>query len=52
MVNHERLAPNVYRTTYENGKQVIVNYNTVDYLVEELGVTVAARGYYVTGGAQ
>ncbi len=52
MVNHERLDPNVYRTTYENGKQVIVNYNTVDYFVEELGVTVAARGYYVTGGAQ
>lgn len=52
IVNHERLADNVYRTTYENGKQVIVNYNTEEYVCEELGVTIEARGYYVTGGAQ
>lgn len=52
IVNHECLAENVYRTTYEGGKQVIVNYNTVDYVVEELGVTVGARDYVVMGGAQ
>ncbi len=52
IVNHERLADNVYRTTYEGGKQVIVNYNTEEYVCKDLGVTIAARGYYVTGGAQ
>ena len=51
IVNHERLAENVYRTTYENGKQVIVNYNTFDYVDEALGITVGARDYWVMGGA-
>ena len=51
IVNHECLAKNVFRTTYENGKQVIVNYNTFDYVDEELGITVGARDYWITGGA-
>ena len=51
IVDHERLAENVYRTTYEGGKQVIVNYNTADVTVEELGVTICARDYVVIGGA-
>jgi len=52
IVDHECLAENVYRTTYEGGKQVIVNYNTADFVIEELGVTVGARNYVVMGGAQ
>jgi hypothetical protein len=52
IVMHETLDENVYRTTYENGKQVIVNYNTDAYTIEELGVTIGARDYVVMGGAQ
>lgn len=51
IVNHERLAPGVFRTTYEGGKQIIVNYNIEDYS-DGAGLTVAAQGYAVTGGAR
>jgi hypothetical protein len=47
--DHEKLCNGVYRTTYDNGYSVLVNYNYRDVYVE--GVTVAARGYFVeTGG--
>lgn len=38
--NHEKLAEDVYRTTYENDVAVIVNYSDTDYQVD--GSTVAA----------
>lgn len=47
IVNHERLAENVYMTTYENGKQIIVNYGTEDFVSENLGVTVGAYNFMV-----
>lgn len=31
IVGHEKLANGVYKTTYENGKSVVVNYNYADY---------------------
>ena len=49
IVNHECLAKNVYRTTYENGLQITVNYNTVDYVDEATGVTIGARDFKVGG---
>ncbi|HOO30843.1 MAG TPA: DUF5696 domain-containing protein [Bacillota bacterium] len=34
ITDHERLAPGVYRTTYSNGRYVIVNYTKEDVIVE------------------
>lgn len=46
--NHEKLAEDVYRTTYENDVAVIVNYSDTDYQVD--GSTVAAGSYLALGG--
>ena len=43
IVDHERLAAGVYRTTYENGRAVIVNYNYDAVTVE--GIEVGARDF-------
>jgi len=43
MANHEKLAAQVYRTTYANGSWAIVNYGLEDVVVD--GVSVAGRGY-------
>ena len=40
---HDRLMPNVYQTTYENGKAVIVNYNLYPVTVD--GVEIEAEGW-------
>ena len=45
IVNHEILANNVRKTTYENGVAVIVNYSKNPY--DYNGQTVEARGYVV-----
>ena len=50
IVNHRKLANNVYETTYENGKRIIVNYSQTRSYVAD-GVTVEPRGYAVIGGA-
>ena len=49
MVKHERLADNVFQTTYSSGRYVIVNYNTTEVTVN--GQKIAALGF-VKGGAQ
>lgn len=50
IVNHRQLANNVFETTYENGKRVIVNYsNSRSYIAD--GVNVEPRSYAVIGGA-
>ncbi|MFC5467044.1 DUF5696 domain-containing protein [Lederbergia graminis] len=49
LVNHEKLADNVYKSTYENGLHVIVNYNSTSVTVD--GVVVKPEGY-VIGGEQ
>lgn len=48
IVDHEKIASNVYRTEYESGLAVIVNYNynSFDYK----GKTIPARDYIVEGG--
>ena len=45
--NHERLAPDVYVSTYEDGTQIVVNYNLEDFRDPVTGKTVAALGYLV-----
>jgi hypothetical protein len=45
MNNHEKLADQVYRTTYANGDWVIVNYSDNSIVMD--GVTVAGRSYVV-----
>jgi hypothetical protein len=50
IVAHERLAKDVYRTTYEKGKQVVVNYSDVEY-VDRDGWSVAPGSYLVFEGA-
>ena len=44
---HEKLADDVYRTEYENGISVIVNYSLEDFIHD--GVTIAPQGYLVGG---
>ncbi|MBD2870183.1 DUF5696 domain-containing protein [Paenibacillus arenilitoris] len=45
---HEKLADGVYRTEYENGLAIIVNYGGEAYSAG--GVTVQPNDYYVEGG--
>lgn len=45
IVDHQKLDEGIYRTTYENGLTVVVNYTNEDYSGE--GVTVDAESYIV-----
>lgn len=45
---HEQLMKGVYRTVYESGVTIIVNYN--DYPVTAEGLTIEAEDYEVRGG--
>lgn len=47
MTGHEQPQPGVYRTTYANGVQVIVNYNA--FAVQVGGMQVEAMDFAVTG---
>ncbi|WEK54748.1 MAG: DUF5696 domain-containing protein [Candidatus Cohnella colombiensis] len=49
IVNHEKLADNVYRTTYEGGKKITVNYNP--FAVKIDGQDIPAQDFYVGGQA-
>lgn len=48
ITGHEKLASGVYKTTYENGKVVIVNYNYKDY--DYNGMKVPQRDFVAIGG--
>jgi hypothetical protein len=48
ITGHQSLAVNVYKTTYESGLTVIVNYNSEP--VEVMGVEIPAFGYHVLEG--
>ena len=48
IISHEKLEEGVYKTVYENGVYVIVNYNPEPVSVE--GIDVGAEDYYVGGG--
>lgn len=47
IVGHDELADGVFKTTYESGVYVIVNYNRAPVTID--GVTIEAESY-VTGG--
>lgn len=48
IVNHRNIARGVYETTYENGKQIVVNYNDTPY--SGPGIEVDAHDFAVIGG--
>ncbi len=50
IVNHQELANGVYMTEYEDGTQVIVNYNESAYTHN--GKEIPAKDYIVEGGKQ
>ncbi|MCR2823856.1 DUF5696 domain-containing protein [Lederbergia panacisoli] len=50
IANHERLAKKVYKTSYENGTEVIVNYNRKAKTVD--GLTVEGENYTVIEGGK
>ncbi len=45
MVDHEKLQHDVYKTTYENGREIIVNYNRQPVTID--GVTIEAQSFKV-----
>ncbi len=47
---HEKVQDGIYKTVYENGKTVYVNYNYADATVN--GVKVPQRDFVVTGGGK
>ncbi len=51
MVNHVTLASEVYRTDYDNGVSIFVNYSNVDYTAED-GTVVAAKSAIRKEGVQ
>ncbi len=48
LVNHERIANNVYVVTYSNGVEIALNYNLSSY--NYLGQTIQPMDYLVLGG--
>ncbi|MCQ2422904.1 MAG: DUF5696 domain-containing protein [Lachnospiraceae bacterium] len=46
--NHERLAENVYCTTYSNGTKVYVNYRVTEYKADD--ITIPAQDWVVKKG--
>lgn len=50
IIKHEKLAENVYKTVFENGTQVIVNYNKQPVNVE--GISIEGLDYKVMKGGQ
>ncbi|MGG3280130.1 DUF5696 domain-containing protein [Paenibacillus solani] len=48
ITNHDELSERVYRTTYENGVHVIVNYRNEAVTVD--GRTIPSKGYIVEEG--
>ncbi len=48
IIDHQKLADQVYQVTYEGGKKVIVNYNDND--VEIQGLKIKGNNYAVVGG--
>jgi len=43
MEQHEQLAPNVFRTAFSNGAEIICNYTDSDYVHK--GQTIAPNRY-------
>ncbi|UVI29526.1 DUF5696 domain-containing protein [Paenibacillus spongiae] len=49
ITGHGQLAPDVYRTSYENGTEIVCNYSDAPYAYE--GKTVAAKDFIVIKGS-
>ncbi|GIO84099.1 hypothetical protein J25TS5_10310 [Paenibacillus faecis] len=49
IIGHEELSDRVFKTVYESGAYVIVNYNRVPVTVDD--VTIEAESYYTGGEA-
>ncbi|MEE1002315.1 MAG: DUF5696 domain-containing protein [Acutalibacteraceae bacterium] len=49
IVKHEKIADDVYKTTYENGTGIYVNYSDKDYKAD--GIKVSAQDYFKVKGA-
>ena len=45
IIDHRRLADDVYKVTFEKGKTIVINYNREPVTVE--GITLAAESYHV-----
>jgi hypothetical protein len=50
IINHENVADNVFRTTYENGTQIIVNYRSASF--EYGGTTIPALDFAIRRNGQ
>lgn len=50
ITGHEKVADGVYKTTFENGKSVVVNYNYESYDYD--GTTVGSRDFAVVRGGE
>lgn len=50
ITNHEEIAKNVFETTYENGKRIIVNYNEFQYSDAE--IVVEAEDFIIVEGGE
>lgn len=48
ILSHEKLAEEVYQTTYENGFKIIVNYGNQAAAID--GIQIDAEGYWAGGG--
>jgi hypothetical protein len=48
ITGHKQLAPNVFETTYDGGKRIIVNYNLQSY--SGGGISVPAQDFIVVNG--
>ncbi len=48
LINHEKVANNVYKVTYSHGLEIVINYNLTAY--SYLGQIVFAMNYKVVGG--
>ena len=45
--SHEQIAEGVFKTTYQNGNSIYVNYNSKEYKAK--GITIAAQDYIKEG---
>jgi hypothetical protein len=48
IIGHEQLADGVYRTSYEDGSQTIVNYNAIPFTMDS--INVPPQDFIVVGG--
>lgn len=48
IINHETLEDNVFKTTFSDGTEIVVNYNDYKFIFD--GFEVEGKNYYVKGG--